>query len=653
MTNACAICGTALRACKEPGCGLSGLALERGTLPGCGSFAGARAREPPLHARTRRRGRFRARFAPRNASFGGSEHGGRAMDPPSVHAAAVGGAADDYRGLAVALAGRGYCCTDRRTYDPIAPRSATLSGRFSLPAHWLASEGDVSAAASPGEARRARSRNPSLASPGSSQALSDVDAADDVSAAGSDGAAVTEISLGGSLKRRTDRGVAGTLLGPVPVPVQEDLCRFWIERRTGIELDEERPLADALLSGMLLCRLIDVEPPARPPRVIKPADISERNIAKFRREVKTLLSDPADVFEPQDLVYARNIPRVLRTIAAIAQATDPEGFGAVAADLPRARMQWTQADEPDECWDGDALVRRLARSFQRLSWSGRLGILVVGTQGSGKSATVDTIFGRNFMPATHVLNYMPADCEFAKPERRRIQEHRQASYAIWPHRLFERGVPVPLDQVCKMYVKVAGVSIRVTELPSMENHIEAAEPNGLVLFTKTGSYEEVLADVQNSLEDIVLLVERLDGFHRKRFQKLCRKLHRIYGEHVWARTVLVLTHGWSVPPDGLSFDEFVAQRSHTMQCCVRDISGDSSASIPTIVIENSQNCGQDSESGHPVLPNGTDFKERLLNTMEFTLAKHQGSEPIRACGVRRWWENYALGALVFFLITRL
>lgn len=575
------------------------------------------------------------------------------MDSPSVHAAAVEGAVDDYRGLVVALAGRGYCCTDRVTYDPLAPRSATLSGRFSLPSHWLASEADASAASSPGEGRRGRFRNPLLASPGSSQALSDAETEDEVSVAGSDGIAVSEVSLGGGLKRRTDGSLAGVLLGPVPVPVQEDLCRFWIERRTGIELDEERPLADALLTGMLLCRLIDVEPPARPPRVIKPADISERNIAKFLREVKTLLADPADVFERQDLVYARNIPRVLRTIAAIAQATDPEGFGAVAADLPRARIQWTRADEPDECWDGDALVRRLVRSFQRLSWSGRLGVLVAGTQGSGKSATVDTIFGRKFMPATHVFNYMPADSDFEEPERRRIQDHRQASHAIWPHRVFERGVPVPLDHVCKMYAKVSGVSIRVTELPSMENHIEATEPNGLVLFTKTGSYDEVLAEVQDSLEDIVLLVERLDDFHRSRFQKLCRKLHRMYGEQVWARTVLVLTHGWSVPPDGLSFDEFVAQRSHAMQCCVRDISGDSSASIPTIVVENSQNCEQDSESGHPVLPNGTNFKERLLNAMEFTLAKHQGSEPIRACGVRRWWENYALGALVFFLVTRL
>lgn len=579
------------------------------------------------------------------------------MSSRSVHAAAVDGPIGEYRGLVSALSNRGYCSTHRSTYEPIAPRSTTLSGRFTSPLQGLGPDGAEGSLPPSPAARRGRFRTTSSPSPDASRDATERDpgaaGADDGSVAGSDAGAVPEISLGGSLKRRTDVDTGGLLFGPVPVPVQEDLCRFWIEQRTGIELDAERPLADALVSGMLLCRLIDVEPPARPPRVNLPDVISERNIAEFLRKAKARLVDDAVLFDAQDLTYRRNMPRVLRTIAAIARLTDPEGFGAVAANVPRARMQWTQADEPDECWDGDWLIRKLVQSYQRFSWSGKLGVLVAGTQGSGKSATVDTIFGRPFMPTSHAFNCMPADDEFLPPERRRAKEHRRASYAHWPHRLFERGVPVPLDHVCKMFAKISGVSVRVTELPSMEDHVEAAEPNGLVLLTKTATYEDVLSNVQGSLEDIVLLVERLDDFQRDRFRRICRKLHRIYSEGVWARTVVVLTHGAAMPPDGLSFDELVAQRSHAVQCCVREISGDSSANIPTIVVENSQGCAQDEETGRPLLPNGADFQARLLTTMEFVLAKHQGSEALTPGGVKRWWENYVIGAIVFFLVTRL
>jgi hypothetical protein len=569
----------------------------------------------------------------------------------SAHAAALGGAIEDYRGLVEALSNRGYCFSHRATYDPIAPRSTTLSGRFVAP---LAAAAAPAASASP-LSSPARPRlfpggqhHYSPASPGGGSG-SEGDGAGE----GDDSGAALEVALGGSVRRRTDVQTAGLLLGPVAVPVQEDLCRFWIERSTGIELDEARPLADALVSGMLLCRLIDVEPPARPPRVNLPTTISERNVAEFLREARARLADDAVLFEAQDLLYRRNTPRVLRTVAAVARATDPEGFGAVAADLSGARMQWTQADEPDECWDGDWLLRRLVQSYQRLSWDGKLGILVAGTQGSGKSATVDMVFGRQFMPPTHAFGFMPKDDEFLEPERRRIQMHRRASSLYWPHRLFERGVPDPLDRVCKLYVKIAGVSVRVTELPSMETHTEATEPNGLVVYTKTGTYEEVLAELQNDDEDLALLVERLDDFQRDRFRGLARKLHRMYGERLWARTIVVLTHGTAMPPDGLSFDELVAQQSHAVLCCIRDICGDSSVIVPVLVVENSQSCAVDSETGRPMMPNGADFQTRLLSTMEFVLARNQGSDPLRPSGMKQWWETYALGALAFFLVTRL
>lgn len=552
------------------------------------------------------------------------------------HASALNGTPTEFLGLIDILNTRGFCAFDSSTFRALPPRSSALNSRPASPVHPYVSSLNESPQRSIVDIGRG------------SLALASVSGA-----YAEDLATLPVPVLGGSLFRVHRDPHCGMLLGPVPVPAQEELCRFWIERRTGVELDENRPLADALVSGYLLCRLLDIEPPARPPRVNMPLRIAERNIGQFLARAARRRLDKGSLFDIQDLLFRRNIPRVLRSVAALARLTDPEGFGAVAAELPGARMQWTQADEPDELWEGDELIRRLVGSFQQLSWRAKLSIAVAGTQGSGKSATIDTILGRPFMPGTHALAYMPADGEFCQEEIDRIQLVRRATAEAWPRHIVERGTPLASEDVCKMYVKIAGVAVQVVELPSMESHVVGIEENDAVLEATAGQNEAVARDLQGEEMDVVLVVERLDDFDDGRFMRQCRRLLRLYGENLWSRVQVVLTHGSTFPPDGLSFDEFVAQCSHSAQCCVRDVSGDRTISVPVVIIENSSSCPTDRSTGCPVLPNGVDFRSRVINSLELLLARHQGMEPLPPTGMKRWWEDYAVVMVVFLLLTRI
>lgn len=555
-----------------------------------------------------------------------------------MHASALNGRPKDYPGLIDALNTRGFCAFDPSTYRALPPRSSALSSRPASPLP----QSTPSPFDSPQRSGAGVGRGTlTFPSPSQSSPVPYVVPSTSIPV------------LGGSLYRVPPDPHRGMLLGPVPVPAQEELCRLWIERRTGVELDENRPLADALVSGYLLCRLLDLEPPALPPRVNMPSRIAERNLAHFLKRAARRRLDAGSLFDLQDLLYRRNVPRVLRTVAAVARMTDPEGFGAVAAEVPGARMQWTQADEPDELWADDWLMRRLVGSFQQLSWRPKLSIGVAGTQGSGKSATIDTIMGRPFMPATHALAYMPADEDFGDEEQERIQLVRRATAEVSPRYMFERGTPLSSEDVCKMYVKIAGVSVQVVELPSIETHVVGVEQNEVVLEKTTGEYGTVLRDLQGEEMDIVLVVERLDDFLDNRFMMLCRKLLRLYGEKLWSRVQVVLTHGSVLPPNGLSFEEFVAQRSHRAQCCVRDVSGDRSLSVPVVVVENSASCPTDSATGRPILPNGVDCQARLVTSLELLLARHQGMEPLPPAGMKRWWEDYAVVMVIFLLLTQI
>jgi hypothetical protein len=514
---------------------------------------------------------------------------------------------------------RGYCISDHCTHEAIAPRSVHSSG-VQAPSSAL----DTS---EPSDGRGRHDRPPIDSDPC--------------------------VRLGGSMRRLVEGPKLGLLMGPVPVPLQEDLCRIWIQRRTGAELDQGRPLADALVNGYLLCRLINTQPAAQPPRINIPWCIAERNIALFLRMAPKKGLAASDLFEAQDLLYRRNTPRVLRTIAAIARKTDPEGFGVIAAGLPGSRLQWTPVDEPDEFWRGDWMIRRIVGTYQRCARRSKLGIVVYGSQGAGKSATADMLMGRQFMEPSHAIRYIPEDSFFDEKEQRIIRDFRRAAVKHWPHPMFERGTPTSSNEVCKMYVKVAGVSVQVAELPSMETHIERAEVNGIVLTSESGRFETVVRDIAGDEVELVLLVERLDQFPSNRVLKKCRKLHRLYGDKVWSRTVIILTHGCCLPPTGVNYEDLVGQREREIQSYVRRVSGDRRTAVLVVVVENSASCPVDEITGRPKLPNGADFQIQFVEALETILSQQQGSNSLRTVGLKKWWQHYVGAAILCWLISRL
>jgi AIG1 family len=293
------------------------------------------------------------------------------------------------------------------------------------------------------------------------------------------------------------------------------------------------------------------------------------------------------------------------------------------------------------------------KSFQRSCLRGKLGLVVSGTQGGGKSATIDMLMGRQFMEPSHAIRYMPEDTFFEEDEQHIIQDFRRAAVRHWPHHMFERGTPTSSVETCKMYVKIAGVSVQVVELPSMEMHVEREEINGLVMRSETGRFEDVVRNVLDDTIDLVLLVERLDDFPQQRVAKMCRKLQRLYGDTVWSRTVAVLTHGRSLPPAGTHYDDLVAERVDQIQALVQRASGDSAAAVPVVVVENSASCPRDSSTGRPTLPNDTDFQLRLVEALERVLAAHHRVDSLKAVGMRKWWLRYAGAVIVCWLISRL
>lgn len=569
------------------------------------------------------------------------------METQSAFEAEIGGPAEEFRELIALLEDRGFCANDTGTYEPCPAVVPQYVVGLSSPLRG----GPFSSHDSP----PSRRGSTNVADCGSAQ-----DSATSVvyELAGNAAVEITPtagdvIGLGGNVRRFINIIMNGMLFGPVVVPAQEKLCSVWIERRLGIELDPERPLADALVSGLVLCHLLDLEPRRPGDRHKVPWVLAERNLGMFLERAQSLLMDELVVFDMQDLLYRRNTPRVLRTVAAIARLIDTDAFAAMAAEIPGARIQWTGADEPDEMWDGDWFIRQLVLSFKRLSWTGNMTIVVAGSQGSGKSATVDTIMGRRFMPSSHALGFIPADEEFNERGRRVLQQYRYASALHWPNQLFERGCPVPSEKVCKMYVKIAGVSVQVMELPSMERRVKTILPGGSVSSFQTGTFESVQKDVQRDQVHFLMLVERLDEMPMDRFKHVCRKVHNLYGEKVWSRVVVVLTHGACLPPDRMSFEELVAKRSHEVICCIREVSGDRNMAVPTVVVENSHSCAKNPQTDRSILPNGADFLIRLLNTMEFILAKHQGADAMRPTAPRRWWEDCALVLVAFIILTRI
>jgi hypothetical protein len=97
---------------------------------------------------------------------------------------------------------------------------------------------------------------------------------------------------------------------------------------------------------------------------------------------------------------------------------------------------------------------------------------------------------------------------------------------------------------------------------------------------------------------------------------LLRIVTETFGAAVWFNAIVVLTHACTAPPDGqngqpISYDMYVAQRSHVVQQMIRQAAGDLRLMNPVSLAENHPDCRRNNK-GERVLPNGQIWKPQLL-----------------------------------------
>lgn len=97
---------------------------------------------------------------------------------------------------------------------------------------------------------------------------------------------------------------------------------------------------------------------------------------------------------------------------------------------------------------------------------------------------------------------------------------------------------------------------------------------------------------------------------------LLRIVTETFGQAVWFNAIVVLTHASTAPPDGqngqpISYEMYVAQRSHVVQQMIRQAAGDMRLMNPVSLAENHPAC-RTTRTGDRVLPNGQIWKPQLL-----------------------------------------
>lgn len=128
---------------------------------------------------------------------------------------------------------------------------------------------------------------------------------------------------------------------------------------------------------------------------------------------------------------------------------------------------------------------------------------------------------------------------------------------------------------------------------------------------------QVKKHIKKASPDIVLYFDRLDMQSRDYGDlPLLRTITDLFGAAVWFNAIVVLTHAASAPPDGpngvpLSYEMFVAQRSHVVQQTIRQAAGDMRLMNPVSLVENHPAC-RTNRVGQRVLPNGQIWKPQLL-----------------------------------------
>lgn len=132
----------------------------------------------------------------------------------------------------------------------------------------------------------------------------------------------------------------------------------------------------------------------------------------------------------------------------------------------------------------------------------------------------------------------------------------------------------------------------------------------------------------NKTIDILLYVDRLDGYRVDDLDlQVTKAISKSFGQQIWRRGIVVLTHAQLSPPDELRYADFVDRRSAILQAVVRKAAGfkKSETQIPVVLVENSGRCNTNS-GGEKVLSDGTVWLPYLVE--KIVEVATNGSKPI-------------------------
>ncbi|GLJ15753.1 hypothetical protein SUGI_0259250 [Cryptomeria japonica] len=174
-------------------------------------------------------------------------------------------------------------------------------------------------------------------------------------------------------------------------------------------------------------------------------------------------------------------------------------------------------------------------------------ILVLGKTGVGKSATINSIFDE-----------FKAETDAFQPVTKEVKEIVGTIY---------------------------GIKVRIIDTPGLMSSSSDYHKNKAIM-------SSVKKFLRKHPPDIVLYLDRLDLQNDDYSDFLLLKIiTETFGAAIWFNAILVLTHSSSDPPDGtdrapLSYEMFVAHRSHPLQHLIRQAAGDMRLTLPVSLVEN-------------------------------------------------------------------
>lgn len=411
--------------------------------------------------------------------------------------------------------------------------------------------------------------------------------------------------------------------GPPPSPVPHSLLqpavyRYLISRNLS---PDDLPTAAPLLAVAKL-----------------PSQLSlKRRVRAFAQFALARGLLPADCPTRGDFRYKRCWVRVLYAVVWAAKLVDQDGWDCVREGFDVSLEGGWEAYAKEEAWKGDGFVREMVHAHH-----GGFCVAIFGTQGAGKSACVNRVLGgRRGIPEAHALAYWGREGE---TERR----HRKIVAVSWPNVPVVLNMPMGAVEVERCCVKVRGGVVRFMELPSMERDLEYVDDLGLEMEAQLGGFESVVEEVQLDLVHYLWVVERMDDICEERFRAVLQKMVRIYGKRALKRMMVLLTHGQAFPPAEMSYSVWVFDRLRLVKEILRKVGA---SDVPVVVMENSDNCEE--QDGRLVLPDGTDFMEKLMEEFSRVAAKTRGAQALKPIPTRKWWEDCVALVAAAFLIMRI